>query len=352
MSKVYFSKDVNHIEKLLDIIEIDRIIKKSDLTALKIHFGEKGNTTYIKPDLIRPVINKVKKINAFPFLTDANTIYTGSRSNAIEHLKIASEHGFSYENLECPVIIADGILGNSYVEVDILDNKQTKYFKKIKVSHSIYYSDSIIFLTHFKGHMAFGFGGVLKNIGMGCAPKTGKYELHNLCVPNMNISKCIECGLCVMKCPGNALILNKGKKIFIDKNKCIGCGECIVVCKQNVFKVPWDETDKKLQEKTVEYVFGILRNKRYLCINFLINITKDCDCTNREQKPLIEDIGILVSTDPVSIDQASVDLVNQKFKKDFFKHIFPEIDYNIQLEYAQKIGIGQREYDLIKISDQ
>lgn len=178
-------------------------------------------------------------------MTDANTIYKGSRADAVDHLNIAIEHGFG--SCGCLLLIADGLRGNSHIEVDV----NLKHFKKVKIARDIYYADKFIFMTHFKGHEISGFGGTIKNIGMGCGSRQRKYEMHNAIKPNISSEKCIGCGTCIKWCSLNALkLLNK--KIIIDKNICMGCGECILSCEQYAIKIPWDESTKNVQEKIVE----------------------------------------------------------------------------------------------------
>ncbi|MFN3966775.1 MAG: DUF362 domain-containing protein [Endomicrobiia bacterium] len=348
MPKVFFSSSIKpeSVVSLLDAIPVEKFIFPDDFCAIKIHFGEKGNTGYVKPEFVRPIVKKLNSIKAKLFLTDANTIYAGVRANAIDHIKVAVEHGFSLQKLGCPVIIADGLRGNSGVEVEI----NQKHFKSVKIANAIYYSDSFVFVTHFKGHEITGFGGALKNIGMGCATRAGKYEMHNSVVLEIRIENCKSCGICVRWCPTGALSLpDKNSKIIYNKEKCIGCGECIISCKYDVFKIPWSDSTKDVQEKIVEYCFGVLKNKRAIYINFLNFITKYCDCYSTKEGPLIEDIGIVVSSDPVAVDKASVDLVNKKYGRDFFKEIWPEIDWSVQLEYAEKLGLGSRNYELVEI---
>ncbi|MBN1384215.1 MAG: DUF362 domain-containing protein [Elusimicrobia bacterium] len=351
MSNVYFSKifSADKIKQLAVKAGISDIIRKNELVAVKIHFGEKDNRGYIKPAFVKPVVDEIKSLGAKPFLTDTNTIYKGSRTDAVDHILTANEHKF--DTCGCPVIIADGLRGNSYVELDV----NLKHIKKAQVANDIYYSDKLVFMTHFKGHELFGFGGALKNIGMGCIPRKAKYTAHNTVKPSINIEACIGCGICIKWCPAGALRLSN-KKITLNKDICIGCGECILSCEQRVIDVPWDESTKNAQEKTMEFAYGVLKDlpdgkagKKSIYISFLNHITKFCDCFKTSEGPLIEDIGILASEDPVAIDQASVDLVNKKAGYDFFKKIFPNIDSEYQIVLAEKLGIGSRKYKLIHI---
>ncbi|MBN1622135.1 MAG: DUF362 domain-containing protein [Endomicrobiales bacterium] len=342
-SQVYFLpwSKLDNFSDWLKSIKLFEAIKNRDFTAIKIHFGEKGNKGYIKPEFARKVAEKVKLRCGIPFLTDANTIYVGERADAVHHSVVANKHGFSIENCGCPIIIADGLRGNAGVDIEV----NLKHFKKVSVSNAIANADFIIFMSHFKGHEVSGFGGALKNIGMGCAIRAGKYAMHDKVHPKVMIERCNGCASCIKWCSANALKL-ENKKIVMLKEKCVGCGECILSCPQGVFQIPWDEKTGAVQEKIVEYACGAVKNKPHFSINFLNFITKYCDCYRTKEEPLLADIGVLASSDPVALDQASIDMVNKKYRKDFARDMFPEIDWELQLKYAEKIGLGKRQYTL------
>ncbi|MDD5021809.1 MAG: DUF362 domain-containing protein [Endomicrobiaceae bacterium] len=343
--KVYFLP-WNRRNELYEFLKKARAfdhVKARHFLAIKMHFGEDGNEGYIKPEYLKPLVEIAREKTAFPFLTDASTIYVGKRSDAYHHALLANKHGFTIENCGCPVIIADGLRGNASVNVEI----NQKHCKSVSIAHDIHYSDSFIFLNHFKGHEITGFGGALKNIGMGCGSKAGKYVMHHNAKPDVNTKLCIGCGVCIKWCPAEALKL-ENKKIVINVKKCIGCGECVLSCPKGVFQLGWNEDVKNIQEKIVEYCCGVLQNKKSFSINFLNHITKFCDCYTTKGKVLMDDIGIMAGADPVAVDKASVDMVNKVYGKDFCKEIFPEIDYNIQFEYAEKLGLGTTEYELVE----
>jgi len=346
MSKVYFIdfSSISKLKKLLFCAGLDRVVSKNDMVAIKLHFGEKGNKGYVKPEYIKRVVKEVKVSGGQPFLTDSNTIYVGERCNALKHLAIARTHGFSLKSCGAPVVIADGLRGNSYVEVEI----NQKHFKKVKVASVLYDADAIIFVTHFKGHDLGGFGGAIKNIGMGGASRTGKYEIHEAVVPKIHLDKCTGCEVCVRWCPAEAIrIMNK--KVKIDGNKCIGCGECILYCNFGALSIEWSNLAESEQEKLVEYAYGVLKNKKSLFINFLNFITRLCDCCATSASPVVPDIGILASPDPVAIDEASVKLVNEAGKRDVFRQLYPGKNWEFQLNYAQNLGMGTRGYELVRI---
>ncbi|MFN3550188.1 MAG: DUF362 domain-containing protein [Endomicrobiia bacterium] len=349
MNDVYFIKNLSqeNFEKLLKVLDLN-FIEEKNFVALKTHFGEENSSTFISPYIYKPLIRILNKKKSLPFFTDTNTIYTGKRANAIEHLKLAHQHGFNISSLEAPIIIADGIKGNDFVEVEI----NLKHFKTAKIASNIYNADAIICLTHFKGHMLFGFAGTIKNLGMGCAVRSAKYLLHNVLKPKIKLDKCKFCGKCIIFCPVNAIILEKEKKVIkINTEICVGCGECIHICSNKVFSIPWDLSYKEVQEKTVEYAYAAIKNKKDKClfINFLMNITKDCDCIPKKQIPAVENIGIVAGCDPVAVDFCSLNIVNEYLNKDIFKEFWPNIDYSVQINYAEKIFLGKKEYNLIEV---
>ncbi len=345
-SKVYFlSWDMrNELYNFFKAAMIFNHVKARNLLAVKIHFGEDGNEGYIKPEYVLPVVKIAREKTAYPFLTDASTIYVGKRSDAYHHLLIANKHGFTVEKCGCPIIIADGLRGNTEEKIEV----NLKHFKTVAIAQEIYNADNFIFMSHFKGHEITGFGGALKNIGMGCGSKAGKYAMHHLSKPTVNQKLCSGCGTCVKHCYQKALSL-VNKKIVMDEEKCAGCGQCIVNCVFKVFKLKWNEDPPAVQEKIIEYAAGVLKDKKGAYINFLNHISKYCDCFSlAKNEPLMKDVGIVAGIDPVAVDQASYDLVNKAFGKSFFKEIYPEIDPTIQLKYAQELGLGSRDYELVK----
>jgi uncharacterized Fe-S center protein len=347
-SKVYFLPwiKINELHKFLRTTGIFNQIKARSFLAIKVHFGEDGNMGHINPNYISPLVKIIKKKTAYPFLTDASTIYVGERSDAYHHLLIANKHGFTVEKCGCPVIIADGLRGSSEEKIEV----NLKHFRTISIAKEIYDSDGCIFLSHVKGHGIVGFGGALKNIGMGCGSKAGKYAMHHSSKPTINIERCIGCGNCINYCYQKALSIVNAK-VVMNKAQCAGCGQCVVNCTVKVFGLKWNEDSLTVQEKMVEYAAGILKNKSgsYVSyINFLNNISKYCDCVSlSSNKPLMKDVGVVIGTDPVAVDQASYDLINKVFGKNLFKDMYPEIKSTVQLEYAEKLGVGSRKYELV-----
>ncbi len=332
------------LNELVDASGVLGFIKKDDYTGIKIHFGEKDNTGHIKADWLKGLVTRLSSITENIFFTDTNVLYKESkRTNAVDHLKLAYDHGFDFHNIKVPVMISDGLWGRNYVDTEI----GKKRFSKVKIASDIADCDSLLALTHITGHIMTGFAGALKNLGMGCASRRGKFEQHCGILPEFKASECVGCGLCEANCPASAIRLRTGKA-KIDESKCIGCGECVVVCKTNALNAKWSETLANLQEKMVEYAFGAITavNKRVGYINFLINITRDCDCLAKDEPKIIEDVGILASDDLVSIDAASAEILNNMQCGDIFRKEFPEIDWKVQLKYAASLGLGSLDYNL------
>ncbi|MBU0970886.1 MAG: DUF362 domain-containing protein [Proteobacteria bacterium] len=350
-------------EKLSRLVKkagIKQILSPADLTAVKIHFGEKGNTAFIRPIYIRQLIQTIRQTKATPFLTDANTLYVGTRSDAVSHIKTAIENGFSYSSMDAaPVIIADGLFGKSETPVQV-DLKQCK---TVYIGSEIVNADALVSVAHFKGHELSGFGGTLKNLGMGCASRRGKLDQHSNVSPKIKRKTCIGCAQCIEHCPGGAIYL-EGKKAFINKDLCIGCAECIVRCPTQSININWNQSVPVFLEKMMEYTAGVLKNKtgKALFVNFITDIVPKCDCLPYSESPICSDIGVVASCDPVAIDQASADLVNGQMAlpgsllttnmnpgEDKFKGLYPYVDWEHQLDYAEKIGLGTRQYTLRRI---
>ncbi|MDD2714339.1 MAG: DUF362 domain-containing protein [Candidatus Wallbacteria bacterium] len=317
-----------------------------DFIAVKIHFGEKGNQGHIKAETAGVLCRHLKK-KARPFLTDTNTLYRGERDNAWNHLMIASEHGFSIENCGVPVIISDGLRGQSQVEVEVKGEAQ--FVKKTFIASDISLCDGIVGLSHMTGHLLTGFGSTIKNLGMGCAGRGGKLNQHSDVKPAVKKETCVKCGQCLKWCPANAISLSD--KAVIDKNKCYGCGECFAVCPVGAIKHSWQQSSDGLQKRMAEHALAALtgREAKSSYFNFLTHFTKDCDCMGGSEEPLIKDIGILFSTDPVAVDRAAFDLVEAQEGSGFIKKLWPENDSCIQMQHAEKLGLGTQEYELVKV---
>ena len=343
------------VQQLFDRAGFSDVVAPNNRTALKLHFGERGSDGFISPVYVRQVVDKVKACGALPFLTDTNTLYTGSRSNAVDHITTAILHGFDYAVTGAPVIIADGLFGGNVQKVRI----DKKHFRSVAIAGDIALADSMIVLTHFKGHIVSGFGGAIKNLAMGCAPPSGKCAQHNA-RPSPVAENCIGCGRCIRACPKSAISLIN-KNLMIDHDLCTGCFACLHACTSRAIDIDWETEIPDFMERMVEYAFGAVKTKRGKVgyMNFLIRITPDCDCFPFSDAPIVPDIGILASQDPVAIDSASYDLVNQQqgftdsllaahHQKggDKFRGVHAQTDGQRQLEYAEEIGLGTRNYTL------
>ncbi len=353
---------------LLERAHLESKIKEKDLVAIKLHFGEKGNTAFVRPIFLRRIVDEVRRCKGKPFLTDANTLYVGTRSETVSHIATARENGFDSSVVDAPVIIADGLRGGSAVKVRI----DRPIFKTVSIAHDIHTADVLISVTHFKGHELCGFGGTLKNLGMGCASREGKLTQHSDISPKVTAKHCKGCELCLPRCPGQAIsivdLATRGgglrRLARIDPQTCIGCGECILACPSEAIQVQWNNDIPLFQKKMVEYAYGVIEKKKgkILYLNFLTQISPYCDCNPNSGTPIVRDIGILSSEDPVAIEQASVDLVNAQMGnrdsklpgnwepgEDKFRALYPKVDWTVQLTYAEQLGMGTREYELIEI---
>ena len=350
-------------QQLLAAVDLKSIIlrkKKRPLMAVKLHFGEKGNTSFIRPIYVRQVVDALWENGGRPFLTDANTVYVGTRSQAVSHLTTAIENGFAFAVVKAPLVIADGLTGKAEVEVPI----KKRHFKSVFLAEAIMEAEGLVTLSHFKCHELSGFGGALKNLGMGCASRRGKLSQHSNISPKITEKKCTGCGECVAHCAQEAISINpETQKAVIDPAKCVGCAECILVCPYANIQIQWNESIPVFLEKLVEYAYGVMlpKKNRAVFLNFVTQVSPACDCYGHNDAPIVGDIGILASRDPVAIDQAAADLVNQArglmgsaLKEmgpgtDKFKDIYPQVDWPLQLEYAEQLRLGAREYELVKI---
>lgn len=367
MSEVYFAdlradrasqSVLAKVQKLFRKAGLGETFHPGDLVAIKTHFGEEGNTAYLRPELVSKVVDMVAKGGGRPFLTDSSTLYKGMRNNAVDHLQLAARHGFTYPVVNAPVIIADGLKGTDYVEVPV----NLRHCKTVKVGTVVQDADALITVSHFKGHSLTGFGGALKNVGMGLGSRRGKMEMHALVRAKVVKEHCKGCGQCVLRCPPGAIRL-KGRKATVDPERCIGCGECNVACRYGAIDLGDWNNYTALQERIVEYCYGILKGKEGKSgfITFVIDVSPLCDCYEFNDTPIVPDIGILASKDIVAIDQAAADLVKaapgvqgSMLKGDLspgsdkLREIV-DADWGAQLRYAEELGLGERSYDLIKV---
>ena len=334
------------LSRLLDKSNLFDFVDDGDSIAVKMHFGEEGNTGFVRPEYLRVICDKIKKSKAAPFLSDTNTLYRGRRTNSRDHLLLAHEHGFTKGKVGVEVRILDDTKKENIAIVNV----NQKSIKNAKIAKIFQQADAIVGVSHFKGHMMTGFGGALKNLGMGCATREGKLAQHSDISPFVIIKNCVGCGACEKICPVKAVSI-KNKKSYIDSTKCIGCASCIAACQYNAIEVHWESGGGTIQEKMIEYTKAVLKNKekKSAFINFALKITKECDCLAKDDPRMAPDVGIFASKDPVSIDKACFDLVNKACQKDIFKEAHPERDGLKQLKYAEELSLGKLDYELIEL---
>jgi uncharacterized Fe-S center protein len=330
-SKVYFSERISD-EAVIELYQkINGNIQGK--VGLKVHFGEKGNTYYVRPQLFRSL---QKETNAS--FVETNVIYPGPRQRTNSHIALAKEHGFGY------------------APIDILDRTgqqakpfRGKHFNEVFVGNGFDNYDSYIICSHFKGHAMAGFGGAIKNVAMGLGSAKGKTAMHSSHYPAIDADKCINCGLCVKSCAEDAIAL---EPLRIDATKCVGCGKCIAECPVKALTNQKRKNRRNdFLEKLADYAKGISDHSNMVYINFVNNVSPDCDCMSHPEKPFVHDIGVLASTDPIALDKACLDLVNKAAdSEDAFLEV-NTISGLHQLSYGEKIGLGNLNYELISIDE-
>ncbi len=415
-SKVYYTNlrtkpGMSLLKKLRNLAKaagIEKIDFDGKFTAVKLHFGEPGNMAYIRPNYVATVVDLLNSLGAKTFLTDSNTLYKGKRDNAVDHLHSAMINGFNPIQVNCNVIIADGLKGTNYAAIPI---EGAKYCPAPKIGQAVADADIVISVNHFKGHEQAGFGGALKNLGMGCASIAGKLELHSSSQPKINSDKCIGCKICEKNCNHGAVKVNAERKAVIDYDICVGCGQCVALCQyEGAVLADWD-TSEVLNYKIAEYTKAVIKDKPNFHISLVMNVSPECDCWGHNDIAIVPDLGMMASFDPVALDQACADMVNktpmingwQKCAENFqtanaeannsdcgchehenhsdcgchdhenhsdcgcggnhnhsesyckhpgtdnFKMIHPDTDWKAGLRYAEELGIGSREYELVEV---
>ena len=355
---------LDQLKKLLQKAGIGEIDFDGKLTAIKINFGEPGNLAYLRPNYAKAVADLVKELGGVPFLTDCNTLYVGRRKNALEHLEAAYENGFSPFSTGCHVLIADGLKGTDDVSVPVEGGTMVK---EAKIGRAIMDADVFLSLNHFKGHELTGFGGAIKNIGMGCGSRAGKMEQHKSGKPTVDQALCRGCGLCAKLCAQAAISYDSARKASIDHDRCVGCGRCIGVCNFDAIANHNDSANDDLCVKMAEYTKAVLAGRPHFHINLVIDVSPYCDCHAENDLPILPDVGMFASFDPVALDQACVDACNRAEpipgsrltdlcsaagfhdRHDHFHNSMPETNWETTLAHAEKIGIGSRQYELITV---
>jgi uncharacterized protein len=348
------------LDKLLRAAGFASLELRDKYTALKIHVGEPGNMSYIRPPYVAVVSSLVRELGGKPFLTDSNTLYSGRRHNAYDHIRAAFENGFSRDAVGCDIIIADGLKGDDFVEMPVA---RGSHCSKARIGCAVAEADAVVSINHFKGHELTGFGGALKNLGMGAASRSGKKFLHEVSHPVIDRAKCTGCGACAKACASAAITVDGERKAVIDHEACVGCCQCVAVCQFGAARASEGSASKVCSERIAEYVEAILHGKPSFHVNFVMNVSPNCDCWANNDAPIVADIGIFASLDPVALDQACVDAVNAApaingtalTDKDYagtgekFGHVHPDTDWSAGLDHAERIGLGTRRYSLVKV---
>ena len=353
------------LQRLIRTAGIGQIDMEGKFVAIKMHFGELGNLGFLRPNYARAVADVVKSLGGKPFLTDCNTLYPGSRKNALEHLYCAWENGFTPMTVGCPILIGDGLKGTDDVEVPV---EGGEYVKAAKIGRAVMDADIFISLSHFKGHEMTGFGGAIKNIGMGCGSRAGKKEQHSNGKPVINADACRGCKRCLHECANNGLHFDEAtRKMQVVTENCVGCGRCVGACNFDAIAFANDAATKELNCRMAEYTKAVIDGRPGFHISLVMDISPNCDCHAENDAPILPDIGMFCSFDPLALDQACVDaclrqqplpgsqLYDNMHKEGFcdhhdhFENSTPESEYRTCLAHAEKIGIGSREYELIEM---
>ena len=355
---------LNKLEKLMRTAGIGEINFERKLVAIKMHFGEPGNLAFLRPNYAKVVADVVKSLGGVPFLTDCNTLYPGRRKNALEHLDAAYENGFSPLSTGCQVIIGDGLRGNDDVEAPV---EGAEYIQTAKIGKAIMEADVIISLSHFKGHEQTGFGGAIKNLGMGCGSRRGKMEQHAQGKPMVAPRRCVGCRRCATQCAHGAITFGEDRKASIDWDKCVGCGRCIAVCNTDAIRPGNDAAMEELGCRMAEYAKAVVDGRPQFHISLVIDVSPLCDCYGSNDVPVLPDLGMFASFDPVALDQACADACGKQppipgshldeqmhregfcDKHDHFINSMPNTDWRVCLAHCEKIGIGTRSYELVEV---
>ena len=366
-SKVYFTDfhatyRENLPQKLARLVKTAGMLENIDFnnryTAIKIHFGEPGNLSYLRPNYAKVIVDLIKGQGGRVFLTDCNTLYVGRRKNALDHLDAAYENGYNPFTLGCQIMIADGLKGTDETLVPI----NCDYVKEAKIGTAIMDADIIISMNHFKGHENTGFGGALKNLGMGCGSRAGKMEMHSEGKPVVDQSLCVGCGACTRICAHSAAVVTN-KKASIDLNRCVGCGRCVGACPMDAVSPDFDSSNDILNRKIAEYAYAVCKDRPNFHISLVMDVSPNCDCHSENDVPIVPNVGMFASFDPVALDVACADAVNRQpvmpgsvlskhhehDHHDHFVNSHPETNWKVAIDHGVKIGLGSREYELIEI---
>ena len=362
----YFGESLpDKLKRFARLSGIGKIDMEGKFVAIKMHFGELGNISYLRPNYAAAIVDLVKELGGKPFLTDCNTMYPGSRKNALEHLECAWKNGFTPLSVGCPVIIADGLKGTDDIAVPV---EGGIYTKEARIGRAVMDADVFISLTHFKGHEMTGFGGTVKNIGMGCGSRAGKKDQHSAGEAQIDASRCRGCRKCLRECANGGLEFDEeARKMTVNAKNCVGCGRCLGACNFDAISFVRDNANSVLCAKMAEYTKAVVSGRECFHISLIVDVSPYCDCHGENDAPIIPDIGMFASTDPVALDQACVDaclkaepirdsLLGEHLRSgecpgghDHFKNTNPDCEWETQLSHSELIGLGSRSYELIKV---
>lgn len=353
------------LKKLMRRAGVGTIDMEGKFVAIKMHFGELGNISYLRPNYAKAVADLVKEEGGKPFLTDCNTMYPGSRKNALEHLYCAWENGFTPMTVGCPVLIGDGLKGTDDVAVPVVGGE---YVKEAKIGRAVMDADVFISLSHFKGHETTGFGGAIKNIGMGCGSRAGKAEQHSNGKPSIDAARCRGCRKCRRECANDGLVFDSETgKMTVDLAHCVGCGRCLGACNFDAIEFREDDAVEVLNRRMAEYAKAVVDGRPHFHVSLIVDVSPYCDCHGENDAPILPNIGMFASFDPLALDQVCADaclaanplpgsrlsdnMARQGFVDlgDHFRNTTPESDWESCLVHAEKIGLGTREYELITV---
>lgn len=354
------------LKKLAKAAGIGQIDFEGKFVAIKMHFGELGNISYLRPNYAKAVADLVRELGGKPFLTDCNTMYPGRRKNALEHLECAWENGFSPLSAGCPIIIGDGLKGTDDIAVPV---RGGEYVEEARIGRAIMDADVFISLTHFKGHEMVGFGGAIKNIGMGCGSRAGKTEQHSGGKARIVASKCRGCRRCLRECANGGLSFDPAsKKTSVNLENCIGCGRCLGSCNYDAITFDDNAANTLLNRRMAEYAKAVVDSRPSFHLSLVVDVSPNCDCHGENDAPILPNLGMFASFDPLALDQACVDACQKATpmrgaqladniaepgfvdRHDHFVNSSPESEWRSCLEHAEKIGLGSRAYELIDLS--
>jgi hypothetical protein len=333
------------LDALWDAAGLASAFRPGDLAAVKLHVGEPGTKTFTPPVVAASLVRLIRLTGAHPFLTDTAVLYRSPRDNGVTHAHVAHDHGFTMDAVHAPFIPADGVTGSEEVELEVMG----KHFQKVAMAGGILHANSMLCLTHATGHLGTGYGGALKNLGMGCASRKGKLRQHHGHHPHVNAATCTACGTCTSWCPTGAITV--ATQAVIDVAKCIGCGECIASCRDGAVEFGWGINGQELQERIVEHAAAVIRSKGERMVHVMVmqQVTKDCDCLGLDQRPLLDDVGFLASRDAVALDQAVLDIVMERCQRTLESMSYPRRDGTAQLRYAEEMGLGSTRVELVTV---